>query len=1256
MRRAKSRQRNHGASAVPMPNAADTARTLFANRRNLVGLGDYSEEDTVSHLIDPALAFLGYPVTHQRRELQSGDNRPDIVLYDAPTMWAGNRPSEVILEAKPFGYDLSGRGVPRSRKPQNQIRRYLSADHPGGPGTYGILTDGNVWRVIRRGAPNESLALVHEWRLLQDTEETCAARLDEIKRALAAPPVPAVAVPSLRRPKNQDAREICAAVARGDSARNLLQRLVGKAGLSKIQPGDIAMSAKAAQLESEFWREYAYAEAGKIRAEQGDASAESVCVAVIRANVDPDEPDAVLYREDVAIAAAAFAKAVPLKMSVVLITQPDENGEPAAARLAVHYQGHTDMTTDFNPHTPAPKTLNAIQRVRDQLNRKTPVAPDTLVDAVAAKSVRKEFFEKIANGWTLRQQRKAAGGDARRRAYREAILRHLIRSIFVWILKEDGKLPPEAFDEAFARREAPGAYHADILSFLFHERLNKPPDERAPHPSAAVHAALDDARFLNGSLFARHRHDDLVELDDEDYFGANPESPGLFTILSEYDWTSSEHTPYSSDQTIDPEVLGNLFENLIAATHYGDELPDRMPAGTYYTPADVALEMVKDALAEAVLPAAPSHWTRADLRALFGGEDEFFLKTETETGAETSAKTETKTALPERDRRRLIARVRELAIYDPAAGSGEFPFLCALAVRGALRKLGVSESDAAITRDIISRQLFAQDINPMAAQVARLRLFIAIIAAEDGAAADASEYPPLPNLEARIVCADTLAAVADPQWSPFGQDGAGRPLSDTAELTVETAEVSRALAAVAAIREKWQSAHNESDKRAIRRQDQDARKALRDVLKGGFANPETIEFANHPLLDPDAPHAETDPRLLFYNPERRGFDIVIGNPPYEKVNKSLQAPANAARTERRALANLREDMRKRLTGQKRYQTIAGGDLYNLIAEASLALARPDGGVVTLIVPLSLCFRQDKRTLRRLFEERCSRIALRPSDNRPDKIFHDSPVAHSENRVRATIITATRGSETAIVQTSGANRWRKSERHEYLASRPCPVPLRGGAVGDVRLDSQWERLPTPEISDLIAAMRDEKIKIANLSGVADNDCELGFPLSVRYFITTLPAGILDRGEKTLPIANQENLELAVAAANNHVAYAWWRAYGDAFHVNAYEISSIAVPNRWLEDAETRREVRRLARSLIAAAQDPANTTRRVSGTRGREIDSVNFHDCAPETVARLDELYLESLNTGGAKLPVAALLPQLRALRSDSDWRLGVMDG
>ena len=46
-----------------------------------------------------------------------------------------------------------------------------------------------------------------------------------------------------------------------------------------------------------------------------------------------------------------------------------------------------------------------------------------------------------------------------------------------------------------------------------------------------------------------------------------------------------------------------------------------MPAGTYYTPADIAQEMTKDALTEAVAGQAPKDWTKGDLRDLFGDED-----------------------------------------------------------------------------------------------------------------------------------------------------------------------------------------------------------------------------------------------------------------------------------------------------------------------------------------------------------------------------------------------------------------------------------------------------------------------------------------------------------------------------------------------------------------------------------------------------------------------------------------------------------
>ena len=1193
-----------------MPTAAQTAETLFRNRQHLIG--DYSEADTVNHLIDPVLDFLGYPAFHQRREFQSGDDRPDIVLWNMPASKAGQKPAAAILEAKPLGHDLYGRSVARSEKPINQLLRYMQSHRASGYQTCGFLTDGNTWRAYRRASHDEQPRFVDEWRLLTDDNETCAKYLSQISELLTQSTPRAIESSHLRQIQN--ASDICKAIGEGASPQEILNLLAGKPGEPKILPNQIRLSSKAAQAEAHHWRQYAFAEAGRIKAEQRDTSYEAASVAVVRAVNARDEHDAILHRADVAVAASAFAKFVPLKISVTLMIQPDQNGTPSAARLAVHYQGHTGMTTEFDPRAPAPKTLRTIQRIYDLLKKRT--AADALANAVAAKSVRQEFFDKLANDWTLRQQRKATGSPQKRQAYREAVLRHLIRTIFVWILKEDGKLPPEAFDEAFAKRESPGKYHADILTFLFHERLNKPHDARAPHPNPNIDKALEDARFLNGSLFAEHENDDVLALTDQDYFSAEPAEPGLFTILAEYDWTASEHTPYHSDQSIDPEVLSSLFENLIAATKHGGETPDRMPAGTYYTPADVALEMVKDALAEATLPVAPSTWTRAHLRLLFGGEDELPPPIDDLTRLE---------------RNSLVHRIQNLTIYDPAVGSGEFPFLCALALRNALAKLGETDDNAALTRDIIARQLFAQDINPMAAQVTRLRLFIAIIAAESNG--DTQDRQPLPNLEAKIVCADTLATVADPDWSPLGET----------TFQTDADAVHKALMDVAAIREQWQSAHSETRKAELRRQDAAARENLRAVMKSAYATPETVAFANYPLLDPNARPAKTDPRLLFYNPNRRGFDIVIGNPPYENIAKSLQDGATLTKPE---ISKRRKDFTDAMLLQKRYQTLKGGDLYDLIAEAALSLANPDGGIVTLIVPLSICFGQSKNALRRLFEDRCRRITLRCQDNRPGTIFHDSPVAHRESRVRPVIITATTGKETPTIEISATNRWLRSERHEYLASRPIPIIRQNTPAVDPKINLQWERIPTPEIQRLIAAMASEQTKIANLQSNLDrNAFALSFQPAAMYFITVAPAGYLNRREKTLPISNQENLELAVAAANTHAAYAWWRAYGDSFDINNHEIASIAIPKQWLEYEQTNHRVRELGRDLIVAI-NPSNISAITTGTKSKTQDLLNFHECAPAFIADLDTLYLTALNQP------QSVLPQLRALRSNTTWRLG----
>ena len=1052
--------------------------------------------------------------------------------------------------------------------------------------------------MMRRGEDPRQTQFVKEWHLLDGTKEETALCLQEIEEILkgSSPTGPT----SAGNTKNRKARQICEAISAGKPPADILELITQVENSRNSLEGQVNLQGKAKGATQNQWQRYAYGEGGRVKAEQRDISNEAIAVAVVIATNAESEWDRPLFRKDTAIAAETFAQAVPTKMSVVLMIQPDEEGNFNTVRLAVHYQGHTGMTTEFNPNTPSPMTLGTIQRICDLLDRENPILAQNLAGIVGAKEVREEFYKKIAGGWTLTQQRKAKGGDKKRHQYREAVLRHLIRTIFAWILKEDGKLPPEPFDEAFATREAQGQYHRDILTFLFHERLNRPEKDRKPHQNPEINRIMESARFLNGSLFAHHQGDELLEMTDQDYFGVG-ENPGLFTILNEYEWTASEHTPESSDQTIDPEVLSNLFENLIAATTYGQEVPERMPQGTYYTPADIAQEMVKDALTEATLPNAPAQWSRANLRDLFG-EEEPELPTKTQV-----------------ERNTLVDRIRELTIFDPAVGSGEFPLTMVLAIRKAMKNLGVDQTDDKLTREIISRQIFAQDINPMAVQVTRLRLFIAIMAAEGD---EISEPEPLPNLEARIVCADTLSTKATREWAPAG--------SGTLQSTI--GEITNALDNVTKVRERWISAHDEAAKQAIRMEDEAARKELREALRGRMANPETNRFAKHALLDPDTPAAEFDARLLFYNQNWTGFDIVIANPPYGNTSMYLKG---------------KSQQRNKVLSGRSYITTAGNDMYNLIAEAGLNLTKAEGGVITLITPLSICFGQDQAETRKLFESGCDHIFLRSQDNRPDKSFHNSPVQNAESRQRTTMLTARTGKGQPQIEISGANRWLRSERYDYLTSREAHLTRITNRNINIKLDTQWERVPTREIQELITKMRECTVKIGDLSMPGENDFTIGFPLSAMYFITTAPAGMLSRSEHLIPIANEENLEIAMTAINGHTAYAWWKTYGDAFHVNPHEMETIPIPDEWLQDLEMQGEARRLGRELIGAINGE-NIGTNITGTNSIEQDSLNLHSCAAETIEAIDKLYLKALG-----LKEEPLLSQLHILRSESTWRLGV---
>ncbi len=1163
------------------------------------------EDDTRQHLIDPVVQHV-YDTARIRRGQHSHGGAPDYVLYSRPITTDG--PARVIVEAKPLGTDLEK--VPRADRtgsPERQIMRYLRDHVAAGPLTIGALTDGQLWRIY--GNVEGGRGLLEEidlGPLLRGAEDATSlrrlcgqlARGDQARGTIGDKSLRALAV----------AVAEAAATTIADAGKMLA--LLGATG----EPSDpIAPDSLEGRRRDAFemdWQAHAHADGPEIQpeveGEPGSFWPRRVRVAMVRMTYREEG----IGREEASRAARIFAERADPRTAVLFAWQADP-ARGISARLVVATPSGVAMTQPFDPQLPPPTARKAAVRLLTLLSRKT-VSPRALADALDVLPLQRDFYREIRT-WMrgLRHDDAAFRGTSPEGDRHEILLRHLIRILFVWILKEDDFLPPELFDPDFGREHGIIDYHNEVLRFLFHDRLNAEERDHEPHRIPAVNDVFRDVPFLNGSLFAERVGDDRLQIAADRYWSDDEDDSALFNILARYHWTANEHRPGEREQTLDPELLGNLFEQLLADPLIEEKERQRgtetlkAPDGAYYTPMDVAAEMAADALAAAVRDDAPISVKDEELLDLFRSPDAVLPGLE---------------ALGLRQRERLQARIQDMRIFDPAVGSGQFLLACLQALRTARRHLGLVERGT--TREIITHQLMGQDVNPMAAQIARLRLFIALQLDERDLEGD-----PLPNLEARIVCADTLYTHPVSHYDPLALRGAGGQRVLTAGADRD--QFDAALRALAETRGKWSSDYSEGAKRDRRVQDRAARATLSDLLQAMVldedAERELRSLVDYPLLelDHDQP-ARIDPRLLFAQDEGHwsGFDIVIGNPPYQGFTLSGIGDA-----ERRAL----ED--------RGYRAVGALDLYALFCEAALALARPEGGVVVLVTPLSIAFGRDKQELRAVFGRRCRSVVIRSYDNIPDTIFNAHPLFKGwKNRQRSSITTAVLGAGPPVLRTDALLRWRAPDRQSALRRRPR-MPLQDADMDYAR--SQWPRIPNKRVARMIRAVAGQRTTIADLrrqAGNMANPCALSLPKTGWYFVSGLPPGERHDKETLLALPDEEMQLLVIAALNGHVANAWWRVFGDGYHVKPREFDAFTIPDAWL-DGEGRDLALSFGRNLISAIPQSLKVKRNA----GLEWPNVDFFQ-QTKLIADLDRFHIKSLG-----LPAEPLLTQLKLMRSPDGW-------
>lgn len=366
---------------------------------------------------------------------------------------------------------------------------------------------------------------------------------------------------------------------------------------------------------------------------------------------------------------------------------------------------------------------------------------------------------------------------------------------------------------------------------------------------------------------------------------------GIIDILKRYNFTVEENMPFDKEVSLDPELLGKVFENLLASYNPETKKTARKQTGSFYTPREIVQYMVDESLV-AYLQRTVSKDLEDQYRKLLSYND-----------------SDNGISLSEEQKFAVMKALYNCKILDPACGSGAFPvgvlqqmvhILTQIDPNNSrwkkmLQQVAIDETSAAYrcltpeerheavldierTFDeninypnyarklhLIENCIYGVDIQPVAIQIAKLRLFISLVIdqKQNDNPADNFGIRPLPNLEAKFVAANSLLALKRSEGTLFDSEEIEKKQD---QIKVAKHKIFRARRPVT--KEKWR-------KEVVHLRQEIATQLLNNDFIG---NEQASQLAQWDMFDQNSFAPFFDPEWMFG--VREGFDIVISNPPY----------------------------------------------------------------------------------------------------------------------------------------------------------------------------------------------------------------------------------------------------------------------------------------------------------------------------------------------------------------------------------------
>ncbi len=531
----------------------------------------------------------------------------------------------------------------------------------------------------------------------------------------------------------------------------------------------------------------------------------------------------------------------------------------------------------------------------------------TLVQTFEVEALSKAFFKEYkrhyeaVNTYLTSSAFRASVFNGDEKAIRDWSKKLLGRVVFLYFVQKEGWLGASTTDyedgnarykdnfltDLFHLAGGNDAFYPNWLSNLFFETLNQP---RTLDNFTMPDGRVVKVPFLNGGLFDRDAPDRKgpIPLPARLFHNEqNPDDPaqrGFLDFLNAYNFTIHEDSPDDHTVAVDPEMLGNIFENL---------LEDNKDKGASYTPRAIVHYMCRESLIEYLDTALNQPGHRNDLADFVS--------------------TKLPNAFITRQAGAIDTLLGSVKICDPAIGSGAFPmgllqeiYQCKLALTEVANPdsvTGVLAGDmhAQIKLDIIQNSIYGVDIERGAVDIARLRFWLSLVVDEERPRA-------LPNLDYKIVVGNSLVSKLDDEiltldWTLRGNIQAEQEIvrltkrlgqkqraffsasgdKAASQREIRDLKIDLLLAQITLDRAKLLAKMPGKGLFALSAKEQKLQIALQEQVQGLDANLRKLRAIRQ---DPAKALPYFDWRLDFpevLNPhvtENVGFDIVIGNPPY----------------------------------------------------------------------------------------------------------------------------------------------------------------------------------------------------------------------------------------------------------------------------------------------------------------------------------------------------------------------------------------